>query len=93
MCQLFVFLLSMVGLPAGDCDHGSRCPLHRALGEPTIVRPGTCWSTAMASIDYYDGAGNYIHHDPNVTTCTFTCGGDLFGMGGHSWSEQLGKPQ
>lgn len=100
LCQLFVFFFMMTGITPGKCGHGSRCPLHRALGQKSIVVPGMCFTTLMGGVDYYDEEGRHIYHDPNTTTCSFSCTvgtpkiewlGGGYGImhepPSHSWSE------
>jgi len=53
--------------------------------EKSKVYPGGCSSTLMARSSYYDEEGCLHYHDPNYTTCYYSC------SRGHKWSQILPK--
>lgn len=58
-----------------------KCAECQLEGKTSRVYPGGGFSTAMFVHPYYDEAGAYHRHDPNIHTRYFNC------SEGHEWTE------
>jgi hypothetical protein len=50
-----------------------RCSICVLLSQRSTVQAGTCTSTLVASLGYYDEHGKYRYADPNTVTCAWRC--------------------
>ena len=61
-----------------------KCPQCIAENKRSCVYQGMSTTTLMEIAQYWDEDGNYVYHDPNITTTQYSC------SNGHKWNEKKG---